>query len=113
MSPESRFKIRVLAVLKQIPDLYVIKIQQVGLRGCPDIFMCYQGKFVAWELKVPPNKVKAGSLQEFYLEQIQKAGGIAREVTPANINIHLEELKCLNLSYGSKASSNATVQFPL
>lgn len=55
--------------------------------------MCRNGKFVAWELKVGNNKITA--LQEHNLKQIQKAGGIARVVTPENLDECLKELECL------------------
>lgn len=92
MQPETKFKMKVMNRLKTILDLYVVKIQQVSVRGIPDLIICYKGKFVAWELKVPPNKLKAGSLQEHNLNLISKAGGIAREVTPQNFEQSLKEL---------------------
>ncbi len=73
-----------------------MKIQQVTLRGAPDIFMCYKSRFIAWELKVPPNKVKLGSLQAYHLKCINDAGGIAREVTPDNFEECLKEILCLS-----------------
>jgi len=95
MQPETNFKAKVQKRLRLIPDLYTIKIQQMSLRGHPDIIMCFRGKFVAWELKVPPNKVKPGSLQAFNLASIQRAGGVAIEVTPENFEERLKELLCL------------------
>ena len=96
MQPETRFKQKVLARLKAIPDIYFIKIQQMALRGHPDILICYKGHFIAFELKIPPNKVKGGSLQWLNIELIRKAGGIAKEVTPDNFEESLKELLCLN-----------------
>jgi hypothetical protein len=95
MQPETRFKLRVQKRLKLVPNLWQIKVQQVALRGIPDILICYKGHFIAWELKVPPNKVKQGSLQEYNLEMIKQAGGISREVTPENFEQCLKEILCL------------------
>ena len=92
MQPETKFKQKVLAKLKAIPGLYYIKVQQVSVRGIPDVIICYHGKFVAWELKVGKNKVKTGSLQEYNLNLIKKAGGVAIEVTPQNFEQSLKEL---------------------
>ena len=94
MQPETKFKIKVQKRLREIPGVYAVKIQQVALRGIPDILGCYKGKFFAFELKVPPNKVKAGSLQEHNLELIKKSGGFAKEVTPQNFEQTLKELLC-------------------
>lgn len=96
MQPETRFKLKVQKRLKDIPGLYQVKIQQVALRGVPDILVCYRGLFIALELKVPPNKVKAGSLQELNLRLISEAGGYAREVTPQNLDSIIQEILCLN-----------------
>lgn len=96
MQPETRFKQKVLTRLRAIPNLYVVKIQQVSVRGIPDIIGCYRGIFFAWELKVGKNKVKHGSLQWLNLELIRKADGIAREVRPENLDDCIQELKCLD-----------------
>ncbi len=96
MQPESRFKNKVLARLRAIPNLYVVKIQQVSIRGIPDIIGCYRGYFFAWELKVGKNKIKPGSLQWLNLELINKAEGIAREVRPENLEECIKELTCFD-----------------
>ncbi len=43
-------------------------------RGTPDLLACYQGRFIAIELKVPGKK--PFKLQEYELKKIRKAGGI-------------------------------------
>ena len=93
MQKETSFKIKVQNKLKQVHSLYQIKVQMVSLRGVPDILMCYKGRFIAWELKVGKNK--ASDLQQFHLESIRKAGGIARVVTPENFDECLGEILCL------------------
>lgn len=93
MQPETRFKTKVVALLKQVDTLWLVKVQQVTIRGTPDILMCVRGKFVAWELKVGSNK--ASDLQQYTLDAITKAGGIARVVTPENLKESLEEISCL------------------
>lgn len=88
---ETAFKERVLKYLKTIPNLYVRKINQVALRGMPDILICYKGHFIAIELKVGNNK--ADPLQEYDLEMVRVAGGTAFVLTPENFNYIKEIIK--------------------
>ncbi len=105
MQPETKFKIKVQTVLKKIPEVWVVKIQQLALRGIPDMLICYKGNFLAWELKVPPNKLKARSLQAHNLESIRNAGGIARVVTPCTLSEAIEEMLCLSQNSSKKSST--------
>lgn len=90
--PETAFKEKVLKKIKPIPGLWVVKVQQVALRGIPDLLMCYKGKFLAWELKVGKNDVTR--LQQFVLDDITAAGGVARIVTPENLEQVIKEDLC-------------------
>ena len=87
---ETKFKEKVLRKLKMVPNLWVVKVQQVAIRGTPDLLICYRGRFVAWELKVGKNQ--ATGLQAFNLERIQDAGGVARVVTPETFPLAWDEL---------------------
>jgi hypothetical protein len=93
--PETKFKEKVLVKLRQVPKSYWIKIQSVAIRGIPDILGVVNGRFVALELKVPPNRLHAGSLQWFTLKALEAAGAVAREVIPDNFDEILEEIKQL------------------
>jgi hypothetical protein len=89
--PETIFKEKkVCPALDKIPKLYYTKIQQVAIRGTPDILICYNGKFFAWELKVSKNK--ASGLQNYEIYKIKRAGGIARVVTPATLEEAIQEI---------------------
>lgn len=88
---ETKFKEYVLRELKKLPRVWFVKIQMVSTRGIPDILMCVNGKFVAWELKV--GKGKATKLQHHTLEQIRHANGEAYVVNPQNIEAYLNDLK--------------------
>lgn len=90
MQPEGRFKLKVQKRLREIPEIFFFKTQEVSVRGIPDVLICYRGMFYAWELKV--NKNKATELQQHVLNNITKAGGIARVVTPDNLDECIEEL---------------------
>lgn len=84
------FQEMVLKRLKEIPDLWVVKTQQVAIRGTPDLLMCYHGTFIAWELKTDQGVVD--ELQHWTLQNITKAGGIARVVQPATFDRYFKEL---------------------
>lgn len=69
------------------------KIQQVAIRGTPDLILCKGGMFLAVELKV--NEEEPDELQKFKMEEIRKAGGIAIVARPANANIVYDFIKAL------------------
>jgi hypothetical protein len=52
-----------------------------GTAGIPDIIACIGGRFVAFEVKVPGNKLT--KLQEITLQRIKDAKGQAFKVTSA------------------------------
>ena len=59
---------------------YVVKIVSASKRGVPDILACGpDGRFVAIEVKLP-GKVPS-KLQQFNLDRIREAGGIAFAAT--------------------------------
>lgn len=94
--PETIFKTKVLKRLKEIPNTWVVKVQQQAIRGTPDLLICHDGIFFAWELKASNGRVS--KLQQFTLDQIDEAGGVARVVTPENFEDMIAELRCTRLS---------------
>ena len=70
--------------------MWFVKIQQVSIRGIPDLLGCYRGFLFAFELKVGSNK--ASPLQAHVIKEILNAGGIARVVTPENLEECIVEL---------------------
>ena len=90
--PETRFQERVKRRLIKVPNLWLVKAQMVAIRGIPDILFCYRGNFFAWELKVGDNK--ASKLQAWRIQEIRKAGGHARVVTPENFEQAFKEDIC-------------------
>lgn len=80
---ETKLKEQVLSALHSLPDTWCTKIQQVAIRGTPDILACIAGKFVAIELKSSPDE-EPDALQEYTLKQIAEAGGIGIVVNPVN-----------------------------
>lgn len=89
MKAETKFKVKVLRDLRQVPCAWFSKIQQVGIRGTPDILGCVNGHFIALELKAS-RASKVDALQFFTLEAINKAGGYARIMHPDNFREILE-----------------------
>lgn len=79
--PETRFKNRIRPHLEALNNTFVIKIQQVTVRGDPDFVLCVDGGFVGMELKRDA-KAKPTALQRHKLELIDKAAGIAMVVCP-------------------------------
>ena len=69
--------------LKKLPNSWYESIQQVAIKGTPDILLCVAGTFVALELKAD-SKSKIDPLQVYKLDCIVKAGGIAFRVDRSN-----------------------------
>jgi hypothetical protein len=79
--PESLFKEKVFKDLDTLPNCWYEKIQQVTIRGTPDILICANGYFVALELKLD-HKSKIDELQVYKIKKILKSKGVAFIVTP-------------------------------
>lgn len=54
---------------------FVFKVITANRNGIPDVIACYQGRFLAIEVKQPGKKLHP--LQEMQLNRIQAAGGVA------------------------------------
>lgn len=89
--PETKFKEKVITDLKKLPNTWFTKIQQLAKSGDPDFACCINGMFVAIELKKDA-KSKPSPLQQWVLEAIVEAGGIACVANPENWKSTLEEL---------------------
>jgi hypothetical protein len=90
---ETRFKKK---VLKDLGDdygdnAYVLKTQERGRRGVPDILSCIFGDFIAMELK--DEGEKPTPLQEIKLGEIRRAGGMAFSTMPSQWDQHRELLR--------------------
>jgi len=79
MQDERSFERSFVRYMKSI-GAYITKGNSGASRGTPDRLICYKGKFIGVELKDHPNK--PSELQLYHLEQIKKAGGIARVLYP-------------------------------
>jgi len=70
---ENNLQKQVLTRLKKVKHLWVHKVSDRWISGIPDLLLCYHGRFIAIELKVPGKK--ATRLQNHVLKEIHKAGG--------------------------------------
>ena len=91
---EGLFKRRVIQDLDTLKNCYHLKTQEVGRKGVPDILMCLAGRFVAIELKREGEKPT--KLQEYVLQEIQKAGGLAFCATPERWPVQFKQLEELD-----------------
>lgn len=65
-------------IIKYLSDkCYVIKTISTNKSGVPDIICCYQGKFIAFEVKTEKTKNNVSDLQKYNIEQIQNNKGLA------------------------------------
>lgn len=86
---ETIYKEGLLKELKRIPKSIWFPIQQVGLRGHPDIMGCVDGKFVALEVKKTAKEAESVNsgrekLQKYFIDKILESGGIAGFIHPDN-----------------------------
>jgi hypothetical protein len=80
---ESEFSKKVIKRLAWLDRTFIVRTQAGSIVGIPDLLICCNGRFFAWELKVGSNK--ATKIQEHTLHQIRRAGGDATVVTPENL----------------------------
>jgi hypothetical protein len=93
--PESVFRSRIRPFLDALPNTAVFPIQQKAIRGDPDFMLCVNGLFVALELKAVGGTTD--SLQEYKLNKVQQAKGVALVADPDNwegIYEFLKDISC-------------------
>ncbi len=68
---------KILKYLNSLPNCFAWKTWggMYSTAGIPDIICCFQGQFIAFEVKVGKNKPT--KLQETTISQIKHAGGLA------------------------------------
>ena len=77
---EKNITATIMRHLKTVPGCFAWKEHggMYGTAGLPDIICCIGGRFVAFEVKAPGNKLT--KLQETTITKIKAAGGIAHQV---------------------------------
>jgi len=56
---------------------WTVKTITTNKNGTPDIVACYQGRFVAIEVKAPGKLRTVSKLQQYQIDRINEAGGLA------------------------------------
>ena len=56
---------------------WVVKIISCNKNGCPDLLVCYKGKFYGFEVKRSDGRGKVSPLQIYRIKQINDCGGKA------------------------------------
>lgn len=98
MTPEGKVKLKIDAwINKNMPDHWKVKVRggPFGKTGTPDILMCWQGIFIAIEVKSDAGELTGMQLQQ--LKLIKKAGGVAAVVKGYDVE-RLEVIKQLVLA---------------
>lgn len=98
--PETKFKEKVLPLLRALPNSWVFKTQLVAVCGIPDIIGCINGKFCALELKRNSTEARRLTgrvkLQGHILLLIRNAGGYAEFCYPENWETIYKELSFIS-----------------
>lgn len=77
---EQQIQKKILNYLDSI-DCYTIKVVTANKSGVPDIFACYDGKFLAIEVKRPEAINSVTKLQEYNLSLVISKGGYSTVAT--------------------------------
>ena len=73
---EQDFQKKIVTAL-EAKGAYVVKVVAASKKGVPDILCCYEGYFIAIEVKTPTTRANVSKLQEYNLDKIRKADGYA------------------------------------
>ena len=65
---------KIIAYLEEL-GAYVVKVVSATKAGVPDLLVCYEGKFIAIEVKKPETRNNVSALQSYNLSKIENAGG--------------------------------------
>lgn len=57
---------------------------EMMMAGLPDLMVCWRGKFVALEVKMPENRGGLSRIQQHRRDQIRAAGGVCEVVCSVN-----------------------------
>jgi len=72
---ESQIQKRILDHLNRLDECWVVKVMTCNKNGTPDILVCYQGRFIAIEVKTDTGKTSP--IQDYQLAKIAASGGSA------------------------------------
>ena len=86
---------------RRFPGAIVMKNDPTYIQGIPDLTMLYRNTFVAFECKRSENASKRPN-QQWYVDEINKMGGLAYFIYPENMKETLNEVE---RNVGAKSSS--------
>ena len=99
MTPESRVKDKIKAILKEHGAYYAMPIGTgYGNSGVPDFLVCHAGGFLGIEAKAGRGKPTA--LQEKNLRTIEKAGGQTIVINEESLELKILESILGNMESG-------------
>lgn len=85
MTPEGRVKAKIKAYLKEIGAWFYMPVSNgMGRVGCPDILVCHNGRFMAFEVKAPGKRGNTTPNQDREINAILSANGLALVVDDVN-----------------------------
>lgn len=92
MAAEKNFENKVKKFLEE-EGCYFIKTHgdRFSRIGTPDLIICCNGRFVGIELKAPNGK--PSPLQEYHIEEIRKAGGLAEVLYPKDFETFKADIR--------------------
>ena len=77
-TPEGKVKKKVKEYLKSIGAWYYMPVSYgMGRAGCPDILVCFNGRFMAFETKAPGKINNVTPNQQREIDEIIRANGLA------------------------------------
>ena len=77
-TPEGKVKQKVKEYLKSIGAWYYMPVSNgMGRSGCPDILVCFNGRFMAFETKAPGKINNVTPNQQREIDEIIRANGLA------------------------------------
>jgi hypothetical protein len=80
-TPEGKVKKKVKDYLKSIGAWYYMPVSNgMGRVGCPDILVCYEGRFLAFETKAAGKIKNVTANQKREIAEIKRANGLAHVV---------------------------------
>ncbi len=80
-TPEGKVKKKVKDYLKSIGAWYYMPVSNgMGRAGCPDILVCYEGRFLAFETKAAGKIKNVTPNQKREIADIKRANGLAHVV---------------------------------
>jgi len=78
MTPEGKVKKKCKEYLKSIGAWYYMPVSNgMGRVGCPDILVCYKGRFLAFETKAPGKIKNVTPNQQRELDDLRRVNALA------------------------------------